>query len=63
MRNNRKQLLMDFYLVLLSFPPESMFRLLNQKLYASTRDAIAYELNEDAETVQNIFEKMALEDK
>lgn len=60
---NRKQLLMDFYLVLLSFPPDSMFRILNQKLYASTRDAIAYELNEDAEVVQRIFERMAVEDK
>lgn len=60
---NRKQMLMDFYLVLLSFPPDSMFRSINQKLYASTRDAIAYELNEDAEVVQRIFERMALEDK
>lgn len=60
---NRKQMLMDFYLVLLSFPPDSMFRYINQKLYASTRDAIAYELNEDAEVVQRIFERMAMEDK
>lgn len=60
---NRKQLLMDFYLVLLSFPSDSMFRVLNQKLYASTRDAIAFELGENAEVVQRIFERMAQEDK
>ena len=60
---NRKQMLMDFYLVLLSFPPNSMFRVLNQKLYAATRDAIAFELGEDAENVQRIFERMSLEDK
>lgn len=60
---NRKQILMDFYLAILAIPPNSMFRALNQKLYASTRDAIAYELCEDAETVQRIFERMALEDK
>lgn len=61
---NRKQLLMDFYLVLLSFPPDSVFRVINQnRLYASVRDALAFELCEDAEVVQNIFEKMAMEDK
>lgn len=55
---------MDFYLVLLSFPPDSVFRVINQnRLYASVRDALAFELCEDAEVVQNIFEKMAQEDK
>lgn len=60
---NRKQLLADFYLELLSIPNDSAFRTLNQKLYAATRDAIAYELCENAENVQRIFERMALEDK
>lgn len=60
---NRKQILMDFYLAILAIPPDSVFRFINQKLYASTRDAIAYELNEDAEVVQRIFERMAVEDK
>lgn len=60
---NRKQMLADFYLELLKIPHDSMFRTVNQKLYAATRDAIAYELCEHAENVQRIFERMAMEDK
>ena len=60
---NRKQMLADFYLELLKIPNDSMFRAVNQNLYAATRDAIAYELCEDAETVQRIFERMVVEDE
>ena len=60
---NRKQLLADFYLSLLSIPPDSVFRVINQSLYASVRDALAFELCESPEVVQTIFQKMAQEDK
>ncbi len=60
---NHKQTLADFYLWLLSFSPDSSFRLINQPLYAHVRDVLAHELDSDPETVQNIFERMASEDK
>lgn len=61
---NKKQLLADFYLELLSVDPAtSLFRMMNQKLYASVREALARELCEDEETVQRIFERMAMEDR
>lgn len=57
------QTLADFYLALLSIPADNVFRIRHQVLYAATRDAIAYQLMEDAEVVQRIFERMAQEDK
>lgn len=57
------QELFDFYLKILSVPHDSIFRIRNQSLYAATRDAIAYQIMESPETVQRIFERMALEDK
>ena len=59
---NHKQLLMDFYLNLLALPHD-VFRIRNQELYSKVRDAIAMELRSDPETVQNIFERMASEDR
>ena len=58
---NRKQLLADFYLDLLAIPV-GRFRLENQQLYGHVRDALAWELESDPETIQNIFERMAAED-
>jgi hypothetical protein len=60
---NKKQLLADFYLALLSVPVDNLFRLMHQELYASVRNAMAIELNENAEVVQRIFERMLQEDK
>lgn len=60
--NNYKQWMMDFYLKLLSISPDNLFRLRNQKLYASVRDAIAKEAGCEPEEIQNIFERMAQED-
>ena len=60
---NLNQTLADFYLKLLAIPPDHVFRIRQQALYGSVRDALAYQLMEDAEVVQNIFEKMAMEDK
>jgi hypothetical protein len=60
---NYKQLLADFYLSLLTIPAHSSFRLDNQLLYATTRDALATELFETPEAVQRIFERMAQEDQ
>ena len=54
---------MDFYLDLLSIPHVDIFRLTHQSLYAEVRTVLAIELETDAETVQNIFERMANEDK
>lgn len=59
---NHKALLADFYLQLLSIPVNDIFRITNQALYASVVSALAVELECDAETVQNIFERMARED-
>ena len=56
---NTKQLLANFYMELLSIAPEEYFRLRNQKLYVEVRDALAFELEEEAEAVQNIFERIA----
>jgi hypothetical protein len=39
----RKQLLADFYLSLLSIPTDNVFRIINQSLYASVRDALAFD--------------------
>lgn len=63
MHKNHKQLLADFYLALLAIPLGSKFRILNDRLYAEVRDTLAAELGEDIETIQNIFERMAQEDK
>jgi len=60
---NHKQLLADFYLNLLTVPATDIFRLTHQSLYAQVRQALAIELQSDNETVQNIFERMASEDK
>jgi hypothetical protein len=60
---NHKQLLADFYLALLSIPPNDRFRILNQRLYAEVCSTLSKELHEDEESIQRIFEKMALEDK
>lgn len=60
---NTKQLLADFYLELLNIPSGSMFRLTHQHLYASVREALAFELCESPEAVQRIFERMAQEDR
>ena len=54
---------MDFYLALLAIPATERFRGLNQDLYAMIRDKLAKELDTDPETVQNIFERMAQEDR
>jgi len=63
MNKSPKQLLMDFYLALLAIPATERFRGLNQDLYAMIRDKLAKELDTDPETVQNIFERMAQEDR
>lgn len=60
---NHKQMLADFYLELLAISPMNKFRYSNQPLYGIVREALAAELDEDAETVQRIFERMAQEDK
>lgn len=60
---NHKTLLSDFYLDILAIPATDIFRLTHQSLYAEVRTALAIELETDAETVQNIFERMASEDK
>ena len=60
---NYKQMLGDFYLKLLAIPSHSQFRTNNQHLYAGLRHSLAKELNENEETVQRIFERMAEEDK
>ena len=57
------QTLADFYLNLLSLPPDNVFRIRHQNLYGAVRDAIAYQLMEDEEVIQRIFERMAQEDK
>lgn len=59
---NRKQLLADFYLELLSIPMNDPFRSRHQELYGTLREVLAQELDCDSETVQNIFERMAAED-
>lgn len=59
---NRKQLLADFYLSLLSMP-FGLWRARNQILYAEVREALAIELDSDPETVQSIFERMVQEDE
>ncbi len=60
---NFNQTLADFYLAVLAVPDNHHFRIRNQALYAAIRDAIAYQLMEDAEVVQRIFERMVIEDK
>lgn len=60
---NRKQLLADFYLELLAIPVTDIFRITHQSLYAQVRQVIAIELQSDNDTIQNIFERMASEDK
>lgn len=59
---NRKQLLADFYLDLLALPYDE-WRVRNSGLYTLVRNALVTELDSDMETVQNIFERMAMEDK
>lgn len=58
---NRKQILADFYLELLSTQWEH-FAIQHQGLYAHVRSALADELECDEQTIQNIFERMAAED-
>lgn len=59
---NHKTLLSDFYLNLLAIPVNDVFRISHQALYAQVCSALAIELETDAETVRNIFERMANED-
>lgn len=59
---NHKQMLADFYLKLLSIPADDKFRILNQALYGEVRYALAKQVDEDAEVIQRIFERMAQED-
>jgi hypothetical protein len=56
------RMLFDFYLSLLAIPQDSPFRIKKQSLYSEVLYAVASELDADAETVQNIFERMAAED-
>lgn len=58
---NRKQLLADFYLELLAMRREPDFNL--QWLADHVRNALANEISSNTLTVQNIFERMAEEDK
>jgi len=59
---NHKQLLMDFYLKLLSIPKDDVFRLSHQTLYVHVLCALAVELDTDAVVLAQIFERMASED-
>lgn len=59
---NHKQLLADFYLALLAIPATDIFRIRNQALYAQVLYAVAYQLGEEKETIQRIFERMTAED-
>lgn len=58
---NRKQLLADFYLELLSVDDQT-FRIVHARLYASIKNSLAYELDSEEDIIQNIFERMAAED-
>lgn len=60
---NHKTLLSDFYLNLLAIPVNDIFRITHQALYAQVVSTLAIELECDVETVQNIFERMASEDR
>ena len=62
MKLTPKQLLMNFYLELLTIPINDKFRALNQRLYGEVLSTLAAQLGEDREVVQNIFERMAAED-
>ncbi len=53
----KNQLAAYYYELLLS--TDDVFRAKYQSLYAAVRDALALELGEDAETIQNVFEKLA----
>lgn len=57
------RMLSNFYLTLLIISPTDEFRIRNQYLYAAVRQALANSINEDEETIQNIFEKMVEEDR
>lgn len=59
---NRKQLLADFYLDLLALPHDA-WRAKHQGLYALIVSQLAIELDSDPETIQNIFARMAGEDR
>ena len=59
---NHKTLLSDFYLNLLAIPVNDIFRITHQELYNQVVKTLAIELECDAETVQNIFERMVSED-
>jgi len=58
---NRKQLLADFYLDLLSLPHD-LWIAKHQAFYATIRNMLANELESDPQTIQIIFERMAEED-
>lgn len=53
---NYKQLLMDFYLALLSYDNHDRFK-------RAILLELSYELNENPDTVRRIFERMVEEDK
>lgn len=59
---NHKHLIADFYLELLAIPLDDKFRRSNQSLYIIILLSLARELEQDEETVQRIFEAMAMED-
>ncbi len=60
---NRKQLLADFYLELLAIPATDQFRIKNISLYIHICRSLAVELDSDYNTVENIFKRMAAEDR
>ena len=58
---NRKQILADFYLDLLTVKDE-VWRQRNKLLYTAILGSLANELDSDPETVHRIFVSMARED-
>lgn len=60
---DRKRLLMDFYLNLLAIDIDDIWRIKNQQLYHATLYTLSSMIDTDMETVQEIFERMASEDK
>lgn len=56
---NTNNILATFYFQLLAVPYDHEFRIRNQKLYSTVRASLAFELNEEEETVQRVFERIA----
>jgi hypothetical protein len=57
---NHKYILMDFYLYLLSTQHDPDFDL--HQLMDNVRDALALKLDTNSQNVQNIFDRMIVED-